>query len=73
MIKKRVCPCRKKNCERRGKCDECRKHHAESEPCRSVYCERGKERRNEASFLSGECGRTEQPSVADGRICSDTE
>ncbi len=42
------CPCRKKKCERHGKCDECRKHHAESKRKLSVACERKKNR-----FLSG--------------------
>ena len=34
------CPCKKKKCERHGKCDECRKHHAESKRQRPVYCEK---------------------------------
>ena len=53
IIKKRVCPCRKKNCERRGKCDECRKHHAEAKRQRPVACEKLKDRINK-SFGSGE-------------------
>ena len=36
------CPCKRKKCERHGKCDECRKHHAESERQRPVYCEKKK-------------------------------
>lgn len=36
------CPCKKKNCERRGKCDECRKYHAGSKRQRLVACERKK-------------------------------
>ena len=31
MIINENCPCKRKKCERHGKCDECRKHHAESE------------------------------------------
>lgn len=34
------CPCKKKNCERHGKCDECRKHHAEAKKQIPVYCEK---------------------------------
>lgn len=40
MIKSENCPCKKKNCIRHGKCDECRKHHADSK--RPVYCEKEK-------------------------------
>ncbi|MDO4381404.1 MAG: hypothetical protein Q4D20_11100 [Clostridia bacterium] len=40
MIKNGNCPCKKKNCIRRGKCDECRKYHAETQ--RPVYCEKEK-------------------------------
>lgn len=36
------CPCKKKKCECHGKCDECRKHHAESIHNRPVYCENEK-------------------------------
>ena len=36
------CPCKKKKCERHGKCDECRKHHTSSKHQRPVYCERRK-------------------------------
>lgn len=38
------CPCKKKKCERHGKCDECRKHHAESKRQRPVACEKRKNR-----------------------------
>lgn len=34
------CPCKRKKCERHGKCAECRKHHAESNNRRPVYCEK---------------------------------
>ncbi len=40
MIINENCPCKRKKCERHGKCDECRKHHAESERQRPVYCEK---------------------------------
>lgn len=36
------CPCKKKKCERHGKCDECRKYHEESKGRRPVFCEKGK-------------------------------
>lgn len=36
------CPCKKKKCERHGRCDECRKYHAESKRQRPVACEKGK-------------------------------
>lgn len=36
------CPCKKKKCERHGKCDECRKHHAEYKHQRPVACEKEK-------------------------------
>ena len=36
------CPCRKKKCERHGKCDECRAHHEASKRQRPVACERKK-------------------------------
>lgn len=36
------CPCKRKKCERHGKCDECRKHHAEAKQQRPVYCEKKK-------------------------------
>ncbi|MGN0808553.1 MAG: hypothetical protein ACI4NQ_01140 [Christensenellales bacterium] len=36
------CPCKKKKCDRHGKCDECRKHHAESKRQMPVACERRK-------------------------------
>ena len=39
------CPCKKKKCERYGKCDECRKYHAELKRQRPVACE--KEKRDE--------------------------
>ena len=42
MIINENCPCKRKKCERHGKCDECRKHHAESERQRPVYCEKKK-------------------------------
>ena len=35
------CPCKKKKCERHGRCDACRRHHAESKRQRPVACERG--------------------------------
>ena len=38
------CPCKRKKCERHGKCDECRKHHAESKRQRPVACEKEKKR-----------------------------
>lgn len=44
MVTSENCPCKKKKCERHGKCDECRKHHAGSKrprPCEkrgSVSC-----------------------------------
>lgn len=38
MTQNENCPCKKKKCERHGKCDECRKHHAESK--RPRPCER---------------------------------
>ncbi|MGN1167331.1 MAG: hypothetical protein ACI4S2_12990 [Lachnospiraceae bacterium] len=34
------CPCKRKKCERHGKCDECRTHHAESKRQRPVACEK---------------------------------
>lgn len=34
------CPCRKKSCPRHGDCEACRKHHAESEHKRPVYCDK---------------------------------
>ena len=37
------CPCKKKKCDRHGKCDECRKHHAESKRQMPVACERRKQ------------------------------
>lgn len=36
------CPCKRKECERHGKCDECRKHHAEFKRLMHVACERKK-------------------------------
>ena len=36
------CPCKKKNCERHGKCHECRKHHALSKSKRPIACEKEK-------------------------------
>ncbi|MDD3400365.1 MAG: type II CAAX endopeptidase family protein [Eubacteriales bacterium] len=33
------CPCKKKNCERHGNCDDCRKHHDDSKKQRPVACE----------------------------------
>ena len=39
MIINENCPCKRKKCERHGKCDE---HHAESERQRPVYCEKKK-------------------------------
>ena len=42
MIINENCPCKRKKCERHGKYDECRKHHAESERQRPVYCEKKK-------------------------------
>ena len=38
------CPCKKKNCERHGKCDECRKYHALSKRKIPVACEKEKKR-----------------------------
>ena len=40
MMMNENCPCKKKKCIRRGKCDECRKHHAKSKTRMPVYCER---------------------------------
>lgn len=34
------CPCKKKKCERHGKCVECKKHHAESKRQRPVACKK---------------------------------
>lgn len=34
------CPCKRKRCERHGKCDECREHHAASRRGRPVACEK---------------------------------
>ena len=42
MKKNENCPCVRKKCERHGKCDECRKHHAEAKQQRPVYCEKKK-------------------------------
>ena len=39
MVEKE-CPCKKKNCERHGKCDACREYHANSKRQRPVACER---------------------------------
>ncbi len=39
MMENKECSC-KKECERHGKCDECRKYHAESKRQRPVACER---------------------------------
>lgn len=36
------CPCKKKKCERHGRCAECREHHANSKRQRPVACERTK-------------------------------
>ncbi|MDD6991992.1 MAG: hypothetical protein PUI48_09220 [Oscillospiraceae bacterium] len=36
------CPCKKKKCERHGKCDECRNYHANSK--RQRPCEREKKK-----------------------------
>lgn len=36
------CPCKKKKCQRHGKCDECREYHANSKRQRPVACERKK-------------------------------
>lgn len=40
MITNNNCPCKKKNCIRHGKCEECRKHHAIFKIKRPVYCEK---------------------------------
>ena len=32
------CPCKKESCPRHGDCDACRRHHAESNRKRPVYC-----------------------------------
>lgn len=40
MMMNENCPCKKKKCIRHGKCDECKKHHAESKARMPVYCER---------------------------------
>lgn len=40
MLINENCPCKKKKCERYGKCDERRKYHAESK--RQRPCEREK-------------------------------
>ena len=32
------CPCKKENCVRHGKCDECREHHAKTG--KPVACEK---------------------------------
>lgn len=39
MVNK-ACPCKKKKCERHGKCYECRQHHAESNRQRPVACDK---------------------------------
>lgn len=38
-MRNKECPCKKKNCERHGKCDECREHHANLKQQRPVACE----------------------------------
>lgn len=38
IIVNEKCPCKKAKCEFHGKCDECRKHHADSK--RQRPCER---------------------------------
>ena len=43
------CPCKKKKCERYGKCDECRKYHAELKRQRPVACEKEIRGRNKLS------------------------
>lgn len=54
MVINENCPCKKKTCERHGKCDECRKYHAESKSQRPVACEKAKKR---LSKLSGNLGK----------------
>ena len=43
------CPCKKQKCERYGKCDECRKYHAELKRQRPVACEKEIRGRNKLS------------------------
>ncbi len=40
MMMNENCPCKKKNCIRREKCDECKEHHAKSKARLPVYCKR---------------------------------
>lgn len=53
MIINENCPCKRKQCERHGKCDECRKHHAEFKRPMRVACEREKKNRRNMSFKEG--------------------
>lgn len=55
QMENKDCPCKKKKCERHGKCDECRLHHAESKCQRPVACEKTKKKSFSAidSSLSG--------------------
>lgn len=46
MVTNENCPCKRKKCERHGKCDECRKHHVESKRQRPVACEKKKSGRS---------------------------
>lgn len=44
-MENRDCPCKKKKCERHGKCDECRAYHAAFKPQQPVACEREHKKR----------------------------
>lgn len=41
-MEKKDCPCKRKECERHGKCEACRAHHETSEKKYPCACERKK-------------------------------